>query len=59
MGQTTTITITNAPDLTAEQLAELADGHVYDTTAWTDEGRHAPRAGQLEMDARRVGSQPS
>lgn len=37
MGQTTTITITNAPELTAAQLAELAEGHVYDTTAWTDE----------------------
>lgn len=41
MGQTTSITITNAPELTAAQLAEIADGHVYDTTAWTDEdGTH-------------------
>lgn len=41
MGQTTTITITNAPELTAAQLAEIAEGHVYDTTAWTDDdGTH-------------------
>lgn len=41
MGQTTTITITNAPEITDEQLTEIAEGHVYDTTAWTDEdGTH-------------------
>lgn len=42
MGQTTTtITITNAPELDVDELAEIADGHVYDTTAWTDEdGTH-------------------
>lgn len=41
MGQSTTITITNAPELNAKQLGEIAADHVTDSTAWTDDdGTH-------------------
>ncbi|WP_047523117.1 hypothetical protein [Microbacterium sp. ZOR0019] len=41
MGQVTTITITNAPELSAEQLGEIASNHVNDSCAWTeDDGTH-------------------
>lgn len=41
MGQSTTITITNAPELDAKQLGEIAADHVTDSTAWTeDDGTH-------------------
>ena len=41
MGQSTTITITNAPELNAKQLGAIAADHVTDSTAWTEEdGTH-------------------
>lgn len=41
MGQFTTITITNAPELNTEQLGEIAENHVNDSSAWTDDdGTH-------------------
>lgn len=37
MGQVTTITITNAPELNTEQLGDIAENHVYDSTALTED----------------------